>query len=409
MNHMIFRHIYTQLMSHLPKKEFTILIGARQTGKSTLLRQMEKTCKEDGMPTLFINLEQKPLLEDLNDSPLNLLRYLPQSDQKVIVFLDEVQYLDDPSNLLKIIFDEHGGNIKIIASGSSAFYIDKKFKDSLAGRKRIFQLTSCSFAEYLELKGKSDLLSEFKRLKKVPESKSTFLPYLQTEWEEYMIYGGYPAIIKEGSLKDKIERLRELRDSYIERDIQESGVNSEQSFYMLLSLLAGQTGSLVNTNELSSTLRIKHETVSTYLRIMEKSFHISLVRPFFRNLRKELIKMPKIYFLDTGLRNCMVNNFQALHQRPDRGELWENTVFKLLHDRHGKEEIHYWRTSAGNEVDFVLPSVKEPHAFEVKYNSGQVRPGKYKIFQSAYPAIPLSFVHLHPFRENIFRTELFLL
>ena len=391
-------------MSHLPRKEFTILTGARQTGKSTLLRQMEKACKENGMPTLFLNLEQKPLLEDLNTSPLNLVRYLPQTDRKVIVFLDEVQYLDDPSNLLKLIFDEHAEQVKIIASGSSAFYIDRKFKDSLAGRKRIFQLTACSFAEYLELKGKSDLLSEFNRLSTVTGSKSASLPYLQMEWEEYMIYGGYPAIILEGSFKEKIERLKEIRDSYIKRDIQESGINSEQSFYMLLALLAGQTGCLVNTNELSSTLRIKHETVSAYLSIMEKSFHISLVRPFFRNLRKELVKMPKIYFLDTGLRNCMVNNFQALHQRPDRGELWENMVFKLLLDQHGKEEIYYWRTSAGNEVDFVLPSIADPHAFEAKYDSGQVRHGKYKSFQSAYPEIPLSFVHLHPFRETLFQS-----
>ncbi len=100
----------------------------------------------------------------------------------------------------------------------------------------------------------------------------------------------------------------------------------------------------------------------------------------------------------------MVNNFQALHQRPDRGELWENMVFKLLLDQHGKEEIYYWRTSAGNEVDFVLPSIADPHAFEAKYDSGQVRHGKYKSFQSAYPEIPLSFVHLHPFRETLFQS-----
>ena len=182
------------------------------------------------------------------------------------------------------------------------------------------------------------------------------------EWESYMIYGGYPAIITETGTEEKIDRLKEIRDSFVKRDILESGVINEIAFYNLFRILASQSGSLVNINELASTLRIKNETVASYLGIMQKCFHIALIKPFFRNLRKELVKMPKVYLLDSGLRNCLLNNFQPIAIRSDRGELWENTVFRILADNHGFDAIKFWRTSAGNEVDFVLPEINKPYA-----------------------------------------------
>src|SRR5699024_368959 len=115
--------------------------------------------------------------------------------------------------------------------------------------------------------------------------------------------------------------LKEIRDSFIKRDILESGVKDETSFYQLFRILAGQSGNLLNANELSTTLRIKRETVNSYLIVLQKCFHVALVKPFFRNLRKELIKMPKSYLLDTGLRHCLLNNFQHLSIRNDLGVL----------------------------------------------------------------------------------------
>ena len=138
-----------------------------------------------------------------------------------------------------------------------------------------------------------------------PDAKSTQLDYFRIEWEEYMIYGGYPAIITEPDKQEKINRLKEIRDSFVKRDIQESGVQNENAFYQLFRIFAAQTGNLVNVNEISSTLRIKHETVVNYASVMQKCFHIALVSPFFRNLRKELVKMPKVFLMDTGLRNCL--------------------------------------------------------------------------------------------------------
>ncbi len=402
---MIYRKLFDKLKKHVVKKEFCILTGARQTGKSTLLRQLESYCKDKEIPTLFLNFENKVFLNEMNENPLNLLHYLPDTNKRVVVFIDEVQYVNDPSNFMKLLYDEHAEEIKIIASGSSAFYIDKRFRDSLAGRKRLFHLPTCNFDEYLELSGKLDLQKEKHRLTRNPSLKSTQITFLQKEWESYMIYGGYPAIITEPDPKEKIEKLKEIRDSFVKRDILESGVNNETAFYNLFSILASQTGNLVNTNELASTLRIKNDTVNNYLKIMQKCFHIVLTKPFHRNLRKELVKMPKVFLLDTGLRNCLLNNFMPMAFRADKGELWENSVFRLLADKYGTDEVKYWHTSAGNEVDFVLPDIDTPIAIEAKYSKTQIKISKYKIFTKAYPEIPLSFVWMQPFDEAFFQTS----
>jgi predicted AAA+ superfamily ATPase len=352
-----------------------------------------------------LNLENKSILAEIDENPLNVLKFLPGSSGRVIVLVDEVQYLSDPSNFLKLLYDEHVVEIKIIASGSSSFYLDSQFRDSLAGRKRIFNLYTCAFDEYLEISGKTELKNEMKRIISNPETKSTQIDYLQIEWEKYMIYGGYPAVVAEPENTEKINILREIRDSYVKRDILESGVSNENVFYHLFRLLASQTGQLVNINELSATLKIKHETLNKYLAVMQKSFHINLPRPFYQNLRKELVKMPKVYFLDTGMRNCLLNNFHPIALRHDKGELWENSVFRLLVDKYGADEIRFWRTSSGNELDFVLNSIQEPLAFEAKWEMKHNISSKYKKFCKTYPGIPLRFMWMAPFNEDFFRRQ----
>ena len=400
---MIRRKLFEDLQSHLLKKEFSIVTGARQTGKSTLLKQLETYCKGEDIQVVFLNLENKTILTELNDNPLNLLKFIPEPAKRAVALIDEIQYLDDPSNFLKLLYDEHADQIKVVATGSSAFYLDQKFKDSLAGRKKIFQLYTCSFDEYLELSGKSHLREEMVHLLKTSGFKSTLLDYLRVEWESFMNYGGYPAIVTEPDFQEKVNRLKDIRDSFVKRDILESGVVNETAFYNLFRILAGQTGGIVNVNELSSTLRIKNETVENYLTILQKCFHIALVKPFYRNLRKELVKMPKIFLLDTGLRNCLLNNFQPLAVRTDKGELWENTVFRVLADQIGADAIQYWRTSGRNEVDFILSDSDRLKAIEVKFDSVQVNRNKYKIFLETYPEIPLKFLWMNPFDQDFFK------
>ena len=399
------RKLFHELVAHLSKKEFTIVTGARQSGKSTLLRQLEDHCKQNNLPVVFLNLENRSILSELSLSPMNVLKYLPEADKRVIILIDEVQYLENASNFLKLLYDEHASRIKIVATGSSAFYIDDHFRDSLAGRKRLFVLLTCSFDEYLEITDKAHLKNEITEICKKGDYKSTILDYLRLEWENYILFGGYPAIITEPDPQEKINKLKEIRDSFIKRDILESGVQNETAFYNLIRILADQTGNLVNVNELSSLLRIKNETVTSYLHIMQKCYHIALIKPFFRNLRKELIRMPKVFLLDSGLRNCLLNNFNPFSSRMDMGKVYENAVFRILAEKYGLDAVQFWRTSAGNEVDFVLADVDSPHAIEVKYDSNQVKSGKYKLFNEAYPEIPLYFSWMNPFTEDFFRRK----
>jgi predicted AAA+ superfamily ATPase len=397
------RNMFQPLLRHLSKKEFTIITGARQTGKSTLIKQLNEHCQKTGMPSIFLNLENKNILAHLNESPLNLFSYLPVTEERVIVFVDEIQYLNDPSNFLKLLYDEHSDKIKIVATGSSAFYMDSSFKDALTGRKKIFWLPTCSFDEYLQLRNLQDLLDDVVRIRTTTNAKSLYIDLLRQEWEAYMLYGGYPAIITEPDKQDKIERLVEIRDSYLKRDLLESGVQNGTTFYYFFRILAGQSGNLINVNELSTTLKIKHETVMNYMTVLQKCFHISLVKPFYRNLRKELTKMPKVYLHDTGMQNCLLNNFQPLALRLDKGLIWETLSYKLLCEKHSPDDILFWRTADGNEVDFVMPYLEKPYAVEIKYDKALIKPAKYKKFEETYPDIPLLFKWLQPFEEDFFK------
>ncbi len=390
---MIRRKKHTIISNHISKREFTILIGARQIGKSTLLKQLFEELKQNGEAVFFLNLDRKDILEELNQNPENLLKICPlQSDKKIIVFIDEIQYLDDATNFLKLLFDEYSTQLKIVATGSSAFYIDRQFNDSLVGRKKIFQMGTLDFEEFLLFKNRADLVNEISQFKSKKKSKSIQENLLWAYMDEFINYGGYPAVVLEENIEDKIELLREIRDSYIKRDVLESGITDETKFYRMLMLLASQTGNLLNVNEISNTLRISNATVENYLYVLQKCFHITLLKPFYANLRKELTKMPKVYINDLGLRNVLINYFSPLEQRADKGAVLENFSFRLLSERFEENQIKYWRTADGNEVDFVIEtSYLKGFAVEIKFNEQEAKTSKYNKFIQNYPDFPLEF------------------
>ena len=390
---MIQRKKQTVIAEHLSKKEFTILIGARQIGKSTLLKQLYEDLNQKGEAVYFLNLDRKEILDELNESPENLFKICPlQQDKKIIVFIDEIQYLDDATNFIKLLFDEYSNKLKIVATGSSAFYIDKQFNDSLVGRKKIFQMGTLDFEEFLLFKGRNDLVEEVLKLKNKKKVKSIQENVLWGFMDEFVNYGGYPAVILENNIDQKIELLKDIRDSFIKRDILESGITDESKFYRMLMLLASQSGNLLNVNEISNTLRITNATVENYLYVLQKCFHITLVKPFYNNLRKELTKMPKVYINDLGLRNVLINYFSPIEQRADKGMVLENLSFRLLSERFDQDQIKYWRTADGNEVDFVVEtSYLKGFAVEVKFNEQEVKLSKYNKFIQNYPDFPLEF------------------
>jgi predicted AAA+ superfamily ATPase len=381
------RLLFEKLNAHISKKQITLLIGARQVGKTTLLEQLQEEVQLRGQSTHFITLEDPQYLELLNEHPNKLFEIIPpvNDDKKMILFIDEIQYLKDPSNFLKYHYDLHQDMLKMVVTGSSAFYIDEKFKDSLAGRKRIFTLPTLSFTESLHFQNRSEL---------IPFVNSGSLPLvhrseLDRKLNEYLIYGGYPAVILESELDEKQAVLKEISDSYVKKDALEASLKFPDIYMKLLKIIAGQS-SLFNSHEAGNDLKIDRMTVEAYLRVMRKSFHVSIVKPFSRNLSKELRKMPKLYLNDLGLRNYFVNNFSPIASREDKGDLLENYAFRLFLDHYPMEEIKFWRTQKKQEVDFIIA---EKNAYEIKYDQSGYNPSKYQYFKEKYPGIPLTLVH----------------
>jgi uncharacterized protein len=391
---MIRRKIYADLIAHLSFKEYTVLIGARQTGKSTLLRQVADFLQHDEKQVVVLNLERREVLQDLDQHPENVFKYLPKPavGARIFVLIDEVQYLQDPTHFIKLLYDEYATTLKLVVTGSSAFYIDQQFRDSLAGRKKIFELPTLDFEEFLLFGAKNDQLTALHQLRHEAVATSTLLPLLWVSMEEYLTYGGYPAVVLEPNLTYKIERLQELRDAFVKRDMLEAGITDETKFFRMMTVLASQSGNLLNISELSNTLRMTNATTEHFIYVLQKCFHVGLVRPFYQNLRKELVKMPKIYFGDLGMRNALVNYFAPLEQRTDKGQLLENYVYRRLTELYSRDQVKFWRTADGNEVDFVVEETAfGGRAIEVKFNPEEAKPNKYKKFVEAYPQFPLQF------------------
>lgn len=391
------REILAKILSQSAKKEIILLTGARQTGKTTLLRQIEAEIQKD-RPTFFLNLENLEFVKLLNDSPENLFKIFPldkKSLERQCVLVDEVQYLNNPTNFLKYIYDEYADNVQLIVSGSSAFYIDKKFKDSLAGRKKIFYIYPLNLRDFLIFKERADILSylpknfslnNFSFLEKFPLA---FKKDFEILLEELMIYGGYPRVVLANDNQEKKTLLEEIATAYIKKDILEADIKEGEKYYDLFKILSAQIGGQINTNELAGTLNLSRPTINHYLYVMQKSFHFALIRPFSHNQRKEISKMPKGYFYDTGLRNYFINNFNSITARQDPGQVLENFVFKQFTDKLRLDDIKYWRTITGDEVDFVI---EEAAAFEVKYRSSGFARNKYHAFTKQHKSIPLHLV-----------------
>lgn len=403
------KKIEKKLYKELTRDTILTMIGARQVGKTTLLYKLKDYLENQNVIVSIFSLEDKDLLADLNKHPKNIFNYISdinKAEKRQYLLIDEIQYLDDPSNFLKYLYDLYHLRLKIVVTGSSAFYIDKKYKDSLAGRKKIINITPFTFSEFLVTKNEEKLANKLEKrsLKNIngllEDNDDAPIKLLNPEkdkitsyYKEYFKYGGYPKIVIENETEEKIEMLKELTFSFLKKDILESGIKNEEKFYSLLKILASQCGELLNSNELSNTLNISREAVDNYLYVLEKGFIIKLIKPFHTNLRKELSKMPKVFFLDTGYRNSILNLFEDIETRIDKGQSLENSFFiemnKIIKNDNSSKSIQFWRTKDKNEVDFIID---DKFAFEIKFNKNKFKTTKYKSFVKAYENIPLKCV-----------------
>lgn len=403
------RNQLPELIEHLQDTRYSIITGARQVGKTSLLKMIVNHLQNEKKLVFQLTCEDPRLCAALNDSAENIFNYLPQRPRlnqapldhtRIYLCIDEIQYLNDPTHFLKYLFDTYGQHLKIIATGSSAFYLDRKFTDSLAGRKRIFQLYTLSFDEMLQFTDDS-LAKELQFIQSNNQYQSLRHPELISAFYNYLLYGGYPAVVIEKSIEQKKQLLQELKFSYLKRDVLESGISHEDKFYFLLQLLADQTGNLLNTNELSKTLQLDSKTINQYIYILRKCFHIQLIKPYFRNLRKEITKMPKVYFHDLGLRNVLLNRFDFIQDRSDKGALLENFFFIQLRNRFAMDQIYFWRINPSKEIDFIVEkSFEKGIAYEVKWNKAYFSPEKLENFTNSYSGFSIACLSQEDFLKH---------
>lgn len=364
---MIKRQILDQLKSHLQQKEITLIVGPRQAGKTTVMSVLKDDLDRAGEKTLFLSLDiERDRQFFASQEKLIAKIRLEIGNEQGYVFLDEIQRKEDAGIFLKGLYDMNLP-YKFIVSGSGSLELKEKIHESLAGRKRIFELFTLSFAEFVNFKTDYRYEQRLQEFFEVDPQKTRDL------FGEYLHFGGYPKVVLASTLLEKQAAIAEIYQAYLERDISQIlGVQKEEAFTHLVRILASQAGSLVNISELSGTLGISTKTVKHYLWYLEKTFVARKLTPYYKNMRKELTKSPIYYFSDLGLRNYAAGEFGRLvEESPSIGFLFENFVFNTLEGQfsRGPVHIHFWRTKEGAEVDFILDKASEVVPVEVKYKS----------------------------------------
>ncbi len=353
------RIIFKELLKQKDNRKISLLIGARQVGKTTLLKQLyEQICYGENKKGIFLDLDIFTNFEKVStfENLLNLIRlngYEEKQKDFFYLFLDEFQRYSDFSFILKNVCDNLK-NVKIYASGSSSIKIKNQVQESLAGRKIINKIYPLSFLEYLHFKEKNSLLKQIRNIKKLKGKnlhKTTI--ELKRELEEFLIYGSYPEVVltKEDE-KQKI--LESIFDLYIKKDLIEYlNIKKIANVKKLIEYLAINNGQKIKYEEISQVCSLDYKEVLNYLEILEETFLIKILRPYYKNKNKELTKIPKIYFIDSGVRNYFINNFNKLNIRTDSGYLFEGFIISELIKKE-RDKIKFWQNKNKQEVDLIL-------------------------------------------------------
>ncbi|MBI4234676.1 ATP-binding protein [Candidatus Peregrinibacteria bacterium] len=360
------RSVLPELIKNLSNDKIIALLGSRQVGKTSLMYlligHLLKTVKSHNI--FYFNLDDFEL-RNLFSSADSFLQYIQADRETKYVFIDEVQRLDNPGLFLKSIHDLNL-NLKIIVSGSSQLELRAKLKEFLVGRLRQIEIPRLTYSEMLNL------------LPNTPK-KSVL--------ENMMLYGSYPEIAKQDNIEEKKLLLNDIYQTYLQKDIADfAKIENIDAFNKLLILLAAQIGSLLNVHHLSKTLRVSAQKIADYLDILEGTFIIKRLYPFFKNYKKEISKTPKVYFMDLGLRNLLLANWQQLALRSDQGALFENMVFLELYnqDVYKLKHYHFWRTTNQTEIDFIVEEGTSIKAIEAKYSNSK-NPKAFTTFKEYYP------------------------
>jgi len=392
------RNLTKEILNSLNSREIIFLLGTRQTGKTTLTKLVAEASGFDREHIFYFDFEDKEYrsLFNLKESGVKMMNNVLQiegvnTDEKNLLIIDEIQLLDDPSNLLKLFYD-YFPEIKVIATGSSSLKIKHKFSDSLAGRKSVYLVEPLNFDEYLLFRGEKKLL-KVRELYLKENNKESLKEIIKSQhqkflhiFEEYLIYGGYPEVTLLNSKKDKIEKLHSIVDSYIKKDIRDiARIENIEAYNNLLKYLSVNTGSLLNISSIATTIGISSATILKYLDLLKETFIVGELSPFFMNKNKEISKNKKVYFKDNGIRNLQLMNFNNMDLRTDAGILYENYIFNFLEKEHNiLVKNYFYRTQSKTEIDFISEKEGAILLTEVKSGNFGKRPKALFEFEKKY-------------------------
>lgn len=361
-NYLYIRHIDDPLRAHFTKRrEILVLLGSRHTGKTTLVKRLFPDAQ-------YLLVDNEPVRRMLESYDVNVYRSaLKSGTTKLIV--DEIHLISDPGRAAKIIYDQLP--IQLILTGSSSFHIKNRITESLTGRKIDYYLFPLTFSEYLVQTGVEETLNFdiYQRIVQDSWSESYRLFDKGSILSRVLLYGLYPNLVNNPM---DVEYLKNFAESLVFKDILELElIENKRLATDLLKLLAYRVGSLISYAELASILGADQRTIKRYIELFEQSFIIFRLYPFTGNRRDEIVKSPKIYYYDTGVRNAVIGDFSELSIRPDRGALFENFIIaecvKSNTYTGGGYTLRYWRSKQKSEVDLVLVKGKRIIGVEINY------------------------------------------
>ncbi|MEK6926588.1 MAG: ATP-binding protein [Nanoarchaeota archaeon] len=363
----IYRFLEKKIRKQLKDREIIAVVGPRQCGKTTMLKNIFKDLKNG----VFLDFEDRETLEMFNEDLKSFIElYVKKYDY---LFIDEFQYAKDGGKHLKYLYDNY--KTKVIISGSSVSELSIQSIKYLVGRIFVFNLYPFSFEEFLSYK--EPVIYEkiyLKRKLSVPIIEKIFLLF-----NEFCIYGGYPRVILSNDKEEKEIVLRNIYNTYFLKEIKEIlNLKEDYKLSRLINTLALQIGNILNYNELSSISGFKHKDLLENLNILEKTFICLRSLPFHTNKRTEIVKAPKIFFLDNGFRNIIIKNLENMKNRQDKGVLYENFAASEIFKKD--MDVKYWRSKAKAEVDFVLE--RKGRVIPIEIKSDLIKPKIAKSFAS---------------------------
>jgi predicted AAA+ superfamily ATPase len=363
-----------ELLRQQDDRKISFLIGARQVGKTTLLNALyEEICTNQKNKGIYLDLDIFSNFEKIStfENLLNLLKINGHDEKQkrfFYLFLDEVQRYGDLSIILKNAYDSLP-NVKIYASGSSSIKIKSQIQESLAGRKKMNIIYPLDFEEFLWFKEDKEAILQFGNIHRMSGTNlNKQTPKLNGHLNEFMVFGGYPEAALKAAPAEKVAVLESIFDLYIKKDLVEHlNIKKIMNAKKLIEHLAINNGQKTKYDEICQASQLEYAEARNYLEILKETHIISIIKPFFTNKNKELVKIPKIYFIDNGVRNFFINNFNPPHLREDKGFLLEGyAISELLKAGTKPETIKFWQDKSKHEVDIIIDDAWAKTPIEAK-------------------------------------------